>query len=255
MNTSSSDSPSGAAPSLSTLRALTAPTGTLRVALNLGNPLLVQLNAQGQPEGVSVDLAQAYAERLGLPLSFLVVKVAAESVAAVTDEQADIGFFAVDPVRGAGITFTAPYLLIEGAYAVRDDSPLQTNEAVDRAGQHIVVGKGSAYDLYLSREIRQATLVRAASSQAVVQTYVEQRHEVAAGVRQQLDADLARYPGHRLLPGHFMVIQQAMGVPRRRDASVAAALAQFVEDMKASGFVAGALQRHGVQGAGVAPLA
>jgi polar amino acid transport system substrate-binding protein len=244
-----------AGPSLDTLRALTAPTGTLRVALNLGNPLLVHLNTQGQPEGVSVDLAHAYAERLGLPLSFQIVKVAAESVAAVTDAQADIGFVAVDPVRGAGIRFTAPYLLIQGAYAVRQDSPLQANDEVDRAGHHIVVGQGSAYDLYLSREIRHATLVRAASSQAVVQTFVEQGHTVAAGVRQQLEADLARFPGHRLLPSHFMVIQQAMGVPKTRDAAVGAALAQFVEDMKASGFVAAALQRHGVQGAGVAPAA
>ena len=204
---------------------------------------------------MSIDLARAFAQRLGVALELVVFDSAGKSVDAVTAEQADIGFFAVDPVRGAGISFTAPYVLIEGAYLVRDDSPLQDNGEVDRAGLRVTVGKGSAYDLYLSRELKAAEIVRAPTSPAVVDTFLAQRLEVAAGVRQQLEADAARLPGLRLLPGRFMVIQQAMGLPKGRDASAAEALRDFVEDMKRQGFVAEALARHGIEGASVAPLA
>jgi polar amino acid transport system substrate-binding protein len=176
-------------------------------------------------------------------------------VDAISQEQADIGFFAIDPKRGEGIHFTAPYVLIEGCYVVRNDSPLTANEQVDRAGTRVVVGKGSAYDLFLTRELKQATLLRAPSSQAVVQTFLEQGAEVAAGVRQQLEADALPLGNLRLLPGRFMVIQQAMGCPRGRGAEAAAALAAYVEDMKRSGFVAEALRRHGIAGAAVAPAA
>ena len=174
---------------------------------------------------------------------------------AVTREEADFGFFAVDPVRGAGIGFTAPYVLIEGSYLVRQDSPLTDNAQVDRAGHTVVVGKGSAYDLYLSRELKHAQIERAVSSPAVVQTFVESTADVAAGVKQQLEADAARLPGLRLLPGRFMVIQQAMGLPKGRGDEALRVLAAFVEEAKASGFVAEALQRHGIQGAAVAPAA
>ncbi len=233
-----------------------APTGTLRASINLGNPILAHRNAQtGEPGGVSVDLARALAQRLGLPLEFVVFDTAGKSVDAVTQEQADVGFFAVDPLRGQGIAFTAPYVLIEGAYLVRQDSPLQSNDEVDRPGTRVVVGKGSAYDLHLSRELKHAEIVRAPSSPMVVDVFVEQGLDVAAGVKQQLEADQLRFAGLRLLPGRFMVIQQAMGLPKGRGEVAAAYLATFVEDMKASGFVAEALQRHGIQGASVAPLA
>lgn len=184
----------------------------------------------------------------------MVFDTAAKSVDAVTREEADFGFFAVDPVRGAGIGFTAPYVLIEGSYLVRQDSPLTDNAQVDRAGHTVVVGKGSAYDLYLSRELKHAQIERAVSSPAVVQTFVESTADVAAGVKQQLEADAARLPGLRPLPGRFMVIQQAMACPRAGDEALRV-LAAFVEEAKASGFVAEALQRHGIQGAAVAPAA
>ncbi|MCW5636194.1 MAG: ABC transporter substrate-binding protein [Rubrivivax sp.] len=233
-----------------------APTGALRASINLGNPILAHASAGGgQAGGVSVDLAAELARRLGVPLELVVFKTAGHSVEAVTNERADIGFFAVDPLRGAGIGFTAPYVLIEGCYLVRDDSPLTDNNEVDRAGTRVVVGGGSAYDLFLTRELKHASLVRAPSSQAVVDTFVEQALEVAAGVRQQLEADALRFPGHRLLPGRFMVIQQAMGCPKGRGEAARAFLAAFVEEMKASGFVAEALARHGIQGASVAPAA
>ncbi|PIF28188.1 amino acid ABC transporter substrate-binding protein (PAAT family) [Acidovorax sp. 56] len=238
--------------STETTRAL-APQGVLRASINLGNPILAGVDAQGAPKGVSIDLARAFAQRLGVGLELVVFDAAGKSVEAVRGEQADIGFFAIDPLRGEGIAFTAPYVLIEGSYLVRADSPLQTNDEVDQSGRTVTVGKGSAYDLFLSRELKHATIERAPTSPAVVDTFLTHGHDVAAGVKQQLEADAQRLGGLRLLPGRFMVIQQAMGTPKGRGAAAQAALAQFVEDMKASGFVAEALARHGIQGASVAP--
>ena len=230
-----------------------APTGTLRASINLGNPILANRGTDGQPFGVSIDLAQGLGRLLWLGVELLVFETAAQSVAAVTQEQADFGFFAVDPARGAGIHFTAPYVLIEGAYLVRNDSPLHDNQQVDQSANRVVVGKGSAYDLFLTRELKHAQILRAPSSQAVVDTFMAEGAEVAAGVKQPLEADALRVGGLRLLPGCFMVIQQAMGLPKGRGDAAAALLRRYVEDMKATGFVAEALQRHGIQGASVAP--
>jgi polar amino acid transport system substrate-binding protein len=231
-----------------------APTGQLRASINTGNPILAAPGAApGTTTGVSVDLAQGLANRLGVPLELVVFDTAGKSVDAVTAEQTDIGFFAIDPKRGEGIHFTGPYVLIEGCYAVRHESPLQSNDEVDRPGATVVVGKGSAYDLYLSRELKNATIERAPSSPAVVSHFLEHGGDVAAGVKQQLEAEAQKAGGMRLLPGHFMVIQQAMGCPRSRGDAAARFLADYVEEMKASGFVAQALQRHGVTGAAVAP--
>lgn len=232
------------------------PTGKLRAAINLGNPILANMDsASGQPVGVSIDLARGFAGLLGVELELLVFDAAGKSVAAVTEERADIGFFAVDPLRGQGIAFTAPYVLIEGSYMVPEASPIQRNEDVDQAGHRVVVGTGSAYDLYLTRALAQAEIVRAPTSPAVMSVFLTQQLEVAAGVRQQLLADAAQQPGLRLLPGRFMVIEQAMGCPKGRGADAALALAQYVEAMKTSGWVQTALQRHGIKGATVAPPA
>lgn len=232
------------------------PGGKLRASINLGNPILANTDpATGAPCGVSVDLAHEFAKRLGVGTELVVFDAAGKSVQALADDQADIGFFAIDPQRANGIAFTAAYVLIEGCYLVRDDSPLRDNDEVDRAGRTVVVGKGSAYDLYLTRELKQATIQRSPTSPTVVSTFVEQRADVAAGVKQQLEADARAIGGLRLLPGRFMVIQQAMGTPKSRGATAAACLAAFVEEMKASGFVAAALARHGIEGASVAPAA
>jgi polar amino acid transport system substrate-binding protein len=241
--------PAGAAAAL-------APGGRLRASINLGNPILARKDpSSGDAVGVSVDLARALAEWLGVPLELKVFDAAARSVEAVSSGQADIGFFAVDPLRGEGIRFSAPYVLIEGAYLVRQGSALTDNAQVDRAGTTVMVGKGSAYDLYLSRQIKAAQLLRAPSSPAVVDAFLAQGADVAAGVRQQLESDAARLGGLRLLPGRFMVIEQAMGVPAGRGDLAQATLRAFVERAKASGFVAEALKRHGIQGALVAPAA
>jgi ABC-type amino acid transport substrate-binding protein len=238
------------------LRKAFAPTGKLRTSINLGNPILANKNPQtGEPFGVSIDLARAFAKRLGVDIELVVFDAAGKSVEAVRGEQADIGFFAIDPLRGEGIAFTSPYVLIEGSYLVPEKSPIHSNEEVDRQGIRVTVGKGSAYDLFLTRELRQAEIVRAPTSPTVVDVFVEQMLEVAAGVKQQLEADMNRFSGYRLLPGRFMLIQQAMGIPKSRGVEAAAYLAKFVEDMKASGFVAEALHRHGIQGATVAPAA
>jgi polar amino acid transport system substrate-binding protein len=231
-----------------------APTGTLRAAINLGNAVLAGRDAAtGAAKGVTVDLAGELAKRLGVGLELVVVDGAAKSVDAVVHERADVGFFAIDPQRGAEIAFTPPYVLIEGCYLVREASPLRANDEVDRAGHVVVVGQGSAYDLHLTRTLQHATIVRAATSQAVVQTFLERGADAAAGVRQQLEADAKRLGGVRLLEGRFMVIRQAMGIAKRRGDDAARWLAGFIEAMKAEGAVASALARHGIDGASVAP--
>ena len=166
----------------------------------------------------------------------------------------DVAYLAIDPARAVDISYTAPYVVIEGVYLVPEASPIRRNEDVDREGVRVALGKGSAYDLFLSRELKKATIVRAPTSQAVTDLLVAQKLDVAAGVKQQLEADAKRIPGLRLLEGRFMVINQAMGAPKGRAAG-AKYLGEFVEDMKASGFVARALARHGIEGAMVAPPA
>ena len=230
-----------------------APTGPLRVAINLGNPLLAARGADGSASGLSVDLGRALAERLGVDCRLAVVETAGHAVDLVGGEEADVGFFAIDPLRGALIAFTAPYVLIEGTYLVRDDDPIHEIDDVDRPGRRVVVGKGSAYDLFLTRELKHATIVRVESSQAVVDTFVASGAEVAAGVRQPLEADARRCGGLRVLDGRFMTIRQAMGLAKSRGPDAAAFLATFVEEAKADGFVAAALVRHGIDGASVAP--
>lgn len=237
-----------------TVREKLAPNGVLRASINVGNPILAKLDSAGLPFGVSVDLARGLGALLGTPVDLLVFDSAGESVEAVTLDKADFGFFAVDPLRGEGISFTAPYVLIEGAYLVREHSSLYSNADVDRDGNRVVVGKGSAYDLYLTRELKNARILRAPTSPAVVAAFLAEGAEVAAGVRQQLEADARLTPHLRLLPGRFMVIKQAMGIPKSRGEAACLLLNAYIENMKASGFIDEALRRHGIYGASVAPL-
>lgn len=227
-----------------------APGGTLRATINVGNPILANLDrSRGVPSGVSVDIAHELATRLGTPLEWVVVDAAAKAVEAVAAGGADVGFFAIDPVRGAGISFTAPYVLIEGCYLVRQGSPITENGQVDAAGVRIVVGAGSAYDLFLTRELERAALVRVPTSPAVVDAFIEQGIEVAAGVKQQLQLDAARHGGLRLIETPFMTIQQAMGIARARGEAAAQYLRAFVNDLRASDFIRKSLARHGIKGA------
>ena len=230
-----------------------APTGALRASLNLGNPVLAHSRTSSErPAGVSIDLSRELARELGVPVEFLQFDGAAKSVEALGNGAADVGFMAIDPLRADRIAFTAAYVQIEGAYLVRQESLISANEQVDRAGTTIVVGAGSAYALYLARAIQNATLLQVPTSEAVVSTMLEGGYPVAAGVRQQLEADAKRLDGVRVLDGRFMVIHQAMAMPRDRSDEAHAYLADFVERMKSTGFVAASLQRHGIEGAKVA---
>ena len=236
----------------SVVKALT-PTGKLRAAINLGNPILAGKDATGAPTGVSVDLARELARRLNVILELVPFDAAGKVVEAIGANQVDIGFYAIDPKRGLDTLFTAAYVVIEGAYMVPTGSPIKNNSEVDRPGNRVVVGRGSAYDLYLTRELKQAEIVRAPTSPTVTDVFLQQKCEVAAGVKQQLEADAKRVSGVRLLAGHFMEINQALATPKSREPAHAYLIA-FIEEMKRSGFVAQALARHHIQGAEVAPL-
>ena len=234
-------------PSPDVLRDL-APTGQLRAAINFGNSVLAQKGPDGAPRGVSADLAAELAKRLGVPVAFVPFEAAGKVFEGARAGIWDVGFMAIEPVRAAEVMFTAPYVIIEGTYMVRRESSFRDVGEVDRPGIRIAVGLGSAYDLYLTRTIKQATLLRAATGggTAMIEMFVNDRLDVASGVRQQLDAYAKDHPDMRVMPGHFQEIRQAMGMPRvEGQPKVAGAhyLAAFVEEMKASGFIAAALKR------------
>jgi polar amino acid transport system substrate-binding protein len=234
-----------------------APDGTLRVAINYGNPVLAQrAPAAGAPHGVSAALARALAQKLNVPVAFEFYNEAGQVSGALHANQAawDVAFLAVDPVRAADIVFTAPYVEIEGAYLVHADSPLHAVGDVDRTGVRIAVAKGSAYDLFLTRTLKHAQLLRFPLTEAATKAFLDRHVEVLAGVREPLVAYAASRPSLRLLPGRFMVIEQAMAIPKDRAAALPF-LRDFVEQMKASGFVARALAESGQTSATVAPPA
>jgi len=227
-----------------------APTGTLRVAINLGNMVLAQQDpATGEPRGVTAELARELGKRLGVPVAFSLFDGAGKVFDAVKSGGIDILFLAIEPVRAAEIAFTAPYVIIEGVYMVPKDSAIRTVGEVDRDGIRIGVNKGSAYDLYLTRSLRHATLVRGEDGVAL---FKQQKLEAAAGVKQPIMLYAATDPDVRVLDGRFMEIRQAMGTPQGRPAGVQF-LRGFVEEMKASGMVADALRRSGQGDATVAP--
>lgn len=232
-----------------------APGGALRAAINLGNPVLAQQDpASGAPRGASVDLAAELGRRLRVPVTLVPFDAAAKVVAALAGGACDVAFLARDPARAAELRFTPPYVVIEGTYLVPVASQFQAVEDLDRGGVRIAVGKGAAYDLYLSRTLRHATLVRSETSAAAVELFLRDGLEAAAGVKNPLVAFAATHPGVRVIPGRFTVIEQAVAVPRGRDAA-GRWLDALVEELKASGFVAEALARSGQRDAAVAPAA
>ena len=217
-----------------------APTGKLRVGINLGNPVLAsQELGTGAPKGVSVDIANAIGKQAGVAIDFQLFKSAGATVEAMKNGSLDLIFVAIDPVRGADISYTPPYIQIEGAYVVKSNSPFQKNDEVDR---------------FLTLEIKQASLIRVASSPAVVTEFMSGKGNVAAGVKQQLEVDAKRYTNVRLLPGRFMVINQAIGTPKERanSAEITSYLSAIITNLKSSGFVAEAMKRHQIEGARVA---
>lgn len=229
-----------------------APTGTLRAVINLGNPLLAHRRPrETEIHGVALDLVRELARRLGLPFEAIGVASPGRSIELLRAEEGDIGFFAIDSNRGQGVDLTPPFMEVEGVFLVREHSPITENDQVDQRGIRIAVGFNSIYDIYLRREIRDATLVRVATSPRVVEEFLRQNIDVAAGVRQQLEADAARFGGLRLLPGRFHAVQYAMGLAGGRDPAAGAFLAGFLAEMTRSGFLAEAMARHGVRLASV----
>lgn len=230
-----------------------APTGTLRAAINLSNPVLAGRHAAtGAPCGISVDLARELARRLDIAVDLVTYDAAGKVVAALATRAWDVCFLAIDPLRAEEISFTAPYAVIEGVYLAAEASPIRSNDEVDRPGVRVGVIAASAYDLHLSRELTNATIVRAATAGAVMDLWVAGKLECVAGVKPQLEADARRIGGLRMLPGRFMAINQAMGTPRWRKAA-ASYLNAFVDEMKSSGFIARAFANNRITGASMAP--
>ena len=237
------------------VRSELAPSGKLRVAINFGNPVLAQKDpATGEPRGVSVDLARELGRRLDVPVELVTFDAAGKVFDALKTGAWDVAFLAIDPARAAEIAFTAPYVVIEGTYLVPADSPLRTIGDVDREGVRVAVGNKSAYDLYLTRTLKRAQIVRAPTSPAAIEVFVRDKLEAAAGVKQPLLQFAKTNPNMRVMDGRFMAIEQAMGTPKGREAG-AHYLREFVEEMKASGFVATGLERSGQGDATVAPKA
>jgi polar amino acid transport system substrate-binding protein len=232
-----------------------APTGKLRAAINFGNPVLVNKDpASGEPRGVTVHLARELARRPDVPVELVTFDAAGKVFDALGAGAWDVAFLAIEPARAAQIDFTAPYVVIEGTYLVRVNSPLRAIGDFDREGVRIAVGNKSAYDLYLTRMLERATLVRVPTSAAAIELNRKDDIQAAAGIRQPLVKFAAANPGHRVIDVRFMAIEQAMGTPKGRPAG-ARFLREFVEEMKASGFVARALARSGQADATVAPPA
>ena len=237
------------------IRSELAPTGTLRAAINFGNPVLAQKDpATGEPRGVSVDLARELGRRLNVPVELVTYDAAGKVFDALKTGAWDIAFLAIDPARASEISFTAPYVIIEGTYMVPADSSLRTIGDVDRDGVRVAVGNKSAYDLYLTRTLKRAKIVRAPTSPAAIEIFLTDKLEAAAGVKQPLLQFAKTNPKMRVMDGRFMVIEQAMGTPKGREAG-ARYLREFAEEMKASGFVARGLERSGQDDATVAPKA
>ncbi len=232
-----------------------APTGVLRAGINLSNFLLVSSRgAAGEPEGVSPDMARAVADRLGVPVQLVPFPKPGVLADAVGTGAWDIGLIGAEPQRAEKIAFTAAYAEIEATYMVPPGSPIASLAEVDRPHVRIASTARAAYDLWLERNIRHASVIRTDSIDDAFRRVVDDGLEVLAGLRPRLLKDVEALPGARILDGQFMAVQQAIGTARENGAA-AAFLRDFVEEAKASGLVAALIARHGVRGLSVAPPA
>jgi polar amino acid transport system substrate-binding protein len=230
-----------------------APTGKLRVGINYGNFLLVNKDpASGEYRGIAVDLGHELGRRLGVTVDLVPFATAGKLADAVKAGAWDVAFLGNEPQRAGDIAFSAAYLEIEAGYLVPADSPIKTMAQVDRKGIRIATAVNSAYDLYLSRSLTHATLVRAQGIQASYDIFVKDKLEVLSGLKPRLLTDAQTLPGSRILEGRFTVVQQSVGTPQGRPVG-AKYLGEFALDVKTSGFVAQAIARHAVRGVTVAP--
>ena len=233
------------------IKAQLAPTGVLRAGINMSNFLLVNSrDAAGGPQGVSPSMAAAIAARLGVPVRYVPYPRPGELADAVGRDEWDIGLIGAEPQRAERIAFTAAYAQIEATYLVPAGSPITAIDQVDRPGIRIAVTGRSAYDLWLERNIRHATLIRTDSLDSACEVFVANGLEALAGLRPRLLSDVAKLPGARILAGEFTAVQQAIGNARGNTAA-AAFLHEFVEEAKASGLVARLIAEHGVNGLSV----
>src|SRR4030095_8310166 len=232
------------------------PTGKLRVGINFSNELLTDPTTKKDPEprGIALDLARELARRLGAPAEFHRYASAGATADSVRTGAWDVAFLGAEPQRAAEMDFNAPYLEIEATYLVPPDSPLRKIEDVDRAGNRIAISEKSAYDLYLSRNLKHAQLVRIKGADEVFDTFVRDKLEALASLKPRLVDETKKLPGSRILDGRFTAVQQAVCTPKGRDAA-ANYLQEFVEDVKASGLVARIIEKKGVRGVTVAPPA
>jgi polar amino acid transport system substrate-binding protein len=229
-------------------RADLAPSGTLHVGINFSNILLTARDPVTRaPSGVALDLAHEFGKRLGVPVKIMSYESAGALAESAGKGEWQLGFLAIEPKRANEITFTAAYVEIEATYLVPPNSPIKSIEEVDRPGVRISVTGKAAYDLYLTRTLKHATLFRTEGADATFKQFVAEKMDALAGLKSQL-------PGSRILPGRFTAVMQAAGTPRGHDAG-ARYLAEFIEEMKASGFVARAIEKHKIRGLTVAPAA
>jgi len=230
-----------------------APTGKLRAAINYGNGVLAQKGADGESRGVSADLSRELAKRLGVPLEYVTFTAAGKAFEAAKENKVDVLFVAIEPVRAAEVEFSPPYVLIDGAYLVLKDSPAREPTDLDQPGKRIAVAENSAYDLYLTRTLKHATLLRTAGGCCKnIDLFLAEKLDAAAGVRQPLNDYAKDHPNVRVMEKAFQQIRQAMGTPKGRTAA-AAYLRTFIEEMKQNGFIADALKRSNQPDAQVAP--
>lgn len=237
------------------LRSELAPSGVLRAGINMANFLLVTgRRDDGAPQGVAPDMASAVAERLGVEVAYVPYETPGQLADDALNGVWDIGLIGAEPARAEHIAFSAAYVEIEATYLVPAESQIQAVADVDRPGVRIAVAARSAYDLYLTRNIQHAELVRVAGLNASYDLFVNDRLDALAGLRPRLLSDVEKLPGARLLDGKFTAVQQAIGTPRER-VSGTAFLRDFVEEAKASGLVGQFIERHQVRGLSVAPPA
>ena len=230
-----------------------APSGKLRVGLNYGNFLLVlKDSADGSPNGIAPDLGRELGKRLGVPVEFVKFPEAGQLADGVRDDKCDVGFLGAEPQRANEIAFTKAYLEIPVTFLVPPGSKIRSITDVDQKGVRVAVSDRSAYDLYLSRNLKNATLVRAKGIEGSYQMYLNDKLEVLAGLKPRLVSDAEKVPGSRVLDGQVTGVQQACGTTKKRVAG-ARYLSEFIEDIKRSGLVAKTIDKHGVRGVSVAP--
>jgi polar amino acid transport system substrate-binding protein len=231
-----------------------APAGKLRVGINFGNALLTNGARNGVPGGIAVDLARELAQRAGVPMEIVSYDSAGRMADGAKGGAWDVAFLGADPDRAEEIAFTAPYLEIDTTYLVPAGSPLHNLADVDREGVRIAVSEKSAYDLFLTRELKRAQLMRVPGVDASVDFFFAEKLDALAGLKPLLLELAEKHPGARVLEGRFTAVQQAVGTPRGR-AAAATYLRQFVEDVKASGIVRKVIEKNGIRGVSVAAAA